>query len=107
MRGFAIEKLGIQLFAGHASVSHAYAHIVDFGGPIEIGGLKIKPGDILHGDRHGILSVPPGLVDQLPGVADQIQSEEKELFTFIEGAGFSVEQLGAQLKHFAEKQRCK
>jgi 4-hydroxy-4-methyl-2-oxoglutarate aldolase len=103
----AIEKLGIQLFAGHASVSHAYAHIVDFGGPIEIGGLKIKPGDILHGDRHGILSVPPGLVDQLPGVADQIQSEEKELFTFIEGAGFSVEQLGAQLKHFAEKQRCK
>jgi 4-hydroxy-4-methyl-2-oxoglutarate aldolase len=103
----AIEKLGIQLFAGHASVSHAYAHIVDFGEPVEIGGLRIKPGDILHGDRHGILSVPAGLVDRLPEVADQIQTEEKELFAFIEGARFSVEQLGAQLKRFAEKQRCK
>jgi regulator of RNase E activity RraA len=103
----AIEKLGMQLFAGHASVSHAYAHIVDFGDPVEIGGLRINPGDILYGDRHGILSVPSSLVDQLPGVVEQIQSEEKELFALIEGAGFTVEKLGTKLQQFAEKQRCK
>ena len=103
----AIEKLGIQIFSDNASVSHAYAHIVDFGGPVEIGGLRINPGDILHGDRHGILSVPSGLLDQLPGMAEQIQGEEKELFTLIDGAGFTVEKLGAELQQFAEKQRCK
>jgi 4-hydroxy-4-methyl-2-oxoglutarate aldolase len=103
----AIEKLGIQLFAGHASVSHAYAHIVDYGEPIEIGGLGIASGEILHGDRHGILSVPSGLVGKLPAMAEQIQSEEKELFALIEGPGFSVEKLGAKLQQFAEKQRCK
>ena len=27
----AIEKLGFQIFAGNSSVSHAYAHMVDFG----------------------------------------------------------------------------
>jgi 4-hydroxy-4-methyl-2-oxoglutarate aldolase len=102
----AIEKLGIQLFAGRASVSHAYAHVVDFGEPVEIGGLQIKPGDVLHGDRHGILSVPSGLVDQLPGVAEQIQSEETELFALIDSPGFSVEKLGVKLQQFAEKQRC-
>jgi 4-hydroxy-4-methyl-2-oxoglutarate aldolase len=102
----AIEKLGIQLFAGRASVSHAYAHVVDFGEPVEIGGLQIKPGDVLHGDRHGILSVPSGLVDRLPGVAEQIQSEETELFALIDSPGFSVEKLGVKLQQFAEKQRC-
>lgn len=102
----AIEHLGLQLFAGGVSVSHAYAHIVDFGEPIEIGGLQIKPGDILHGDRHGILSIPAGLVEQLPAVAEQIQSEEKELFELVASPGFSVETLGTKLQQFAEKQRC-
>jgi len=102
-----IETLGFQLFAGHISVSHAYAHVVDFGEPIEIGGLEIKPGDILYGDRHGVLSVPSGLVEKLPAMAEQIQSEEEELFQLIASPRFSVEALGAALQQFAEKQRCK
>jgi 4-hydroxy-4-methyl-2-oxoglutarate aldolase len=102
-----IETLGFQLFAGNVSVSHAYAHIVDFGEPIEIGGLEIKPGDILHGDRHGILSVPSAIVEELPRVAEQIQSEEKELFKLIASPRFSVEVLGATLRQFAEEQLCK
>jgi 4-hydroxy-4-methyl-2-oxoglutarate aldolase len=103
----AIEPLGLQLFAGSVAVSHAYAHIVDFGDPVEIGGLEIKPGDTLYGDLHGILSVPADLVEKLPAVADQIQSEEKELFELIASHGFSVDALGTKLQQFAEKQRCK
>jgi len=102
----AIEPLGVQLFAGSVSVSHAYAHIVDFGEPVEIGGLGIKPGDILHGDRHGVLSVPHNLVERLPGVAEQIRMDESELFKLTESPEFSVETLGAKLQQFAEKQRC-
>jgi 4-hydroxy-4-methyl-2-oxoglutarate aldolase len=101
-----IEPLGIQLFAGSVAVSHAYAHIVDFGDPVEIGGLGIKPGDLLHGDRHGILSVPPDLVDKLQAVAAQIQSEEKELFGLTDSPEFSVEALAAKLQQFAGRQRC-
>ena len=102
----AIEALGVQLFAGSVSVSHAYAHIVDFGEPVEIGGLGIKPGDILHGDRHGVLSVPHNLVERLPGVAEQIRMDESELFKLTESPEFSVETLGAKLQQFSEKQRC-
>jgi regulator of RNase E activity RraA len=102
----AIEPLGLQLFAGQVSVSHAYAHIIDFGEPIEIGGLKIKPGDILHGDRHGIVSVPAQLADKLPAMAEQIQEEEKELFALIESPSFSVEKLGKSLQSHAQRQRC-
>jgi len=102
----AIESLGFQLFAGRASVSHAYAHIVDFGGPVEIGGLAIKPGDILHGDRHGILSVPSQLVATLPGAAEQIEAEEKDFFELIASPQFSVETLGTTLERFAGRQRC-
>ncbi len=54
----AAEKLGFHLFAGSISVSHAYVHIVEFGTPVEIGGLKIQSGDLLHGDLHGVQSIP-------------------------------------------------
>lgn len=53
----AIEKTGFHLFASGLAVSHAYAHIIDFDHPVEIGGLAVKPGDLLHADVHGVLSV--------------------------------------------------
>ena len=45
-----IERTGFHLFARGVSVSHAYAHVADFGGPVEAGGLRVNPGDLLHGD---------------------------------------------------------
>src|ERR1051325_11298487 len=33
----AVQDLGFHLFSGSVSVSHSYAHIVDFGEPVEIG----------------------------------------------------------------------
>jgi 4-hydroxy-4-methyl-2-oxoglutarate aldolase len=36
-------------------VSHSYAHIVGYGEPVEVGGLQIKPGNLLHGDQHGVV----------------------------------------------------
>lgn len=102
----AVEPLGFQLFAGQVAVSHAYAHVVDFGEPVEIGGLRICPGDLLHGDRHGILSIPGELAAQLPPIADRIQAEEKELFDAIARDDFSLDTLSARLQEFAEKQQC-
>lgn len=101
-----IEKMDFQVFAGSVSVSHAYAHVVDFGSPVHIGGLEISPGEILHGDRHGILSVPDNLIAALPDVAESIQAEESELVTLTHAPDFSVEKLAAKIQEFAERQRC-
>src|SRR6476646_4228482 len=43
-------RAGFHFFAGSVSVSHAYVHIIDIGKPVEIGGLEIQSGDLLHGD---------------------------------------------------------
>lgn len=102
-----IECTGVQVFSGAVSVSHAYAHVVDFGDKVRIGGLEIQPGDILHGDRNGVISVPPELVEQLPRLAAEIHAEEQELFALTRSHGFNVEKLSEQLQRHAEKQRCR
>jgi regulator of RNase E activity RraA len=93
-----IEALGYQVFAGCVSVSHAYAHVVDFGEPVEIGGLRISPGDLLGGDRHGVLTIPRRAASGLPVVAEQVLREDRELFELTERKDFSVATLSARLE---------
>jgi 4-hydroxy-4-methyl-2-oxoglutarate aldolase len=92
-----IEEIGVQVFAGSVSVSHAYAHVVDFGDAIEIGGLRILPGDLLHGDVHGVHSIPVEIAHELPAVAEQVMREERELFRMCDRKDFSVDMLEAKL----------
>ena len=93
----AAEKLGFQLFAGSISVSHAYVHIVEFGTPVEVGGLKIQSGDLLHGDLHGVQSIPSSIADKIPRAAAEIVAREQELITLCQSKEFSVEKLRAAI----------
>jgi 4-hydroxy-4-methyl-2-oxoglutarate aldolase len=94
----ALKELKFQVFAGKLSVSHSYAHIIDFGEPIEIGGLKIRSGDLLHGDLHGVLSIPLQVAALVPAEASKILAEERELTQFCRSREFSLEELARRLK---------
>jgi regulator of RNase E activity RraA len=93
----AAEKLAFQLFAGGVSVSHAYVHIVEFGTPVEIGGLKIESGDLLHGDLHGVQSVPADIAPEIPPVAARIMAQENALIQLCQSPGFSLDKLRAAI----------
>jgi regulator of RNase E activity RraA len=94
----AAEGLGFQIFTGSISVSHAYVHIVEFGTAVEIGGLKIQSGDLLHGDRHGIQSIPEDIAIQIPPVAAKIAAEERALIKLCQSPEFSIEKLRAAVE---------
>lgn len=88
-----VENLGFQLFAGSVAVSHAYAHVVEFGERVEIGGMWVCSGDLLHGDQHGIQSIPLEIAGELPGLAEKSRLEEEEIFRMCEKPNFSVDML--------------
>jgi len=93
-----IQALRYQVFAGSVSVSHAYAHVVDFGEPVAIGGLRIAPGDLLHGDLHGVHTIPIGSAGELADLAEQVLLGDRELFELTERKDFSVDMLPAKPK---------
>jgi regulator of RNase E activity RraA len=102
----ALEAIGYPVFAGSVAVSHAYAHIINFADEVEIGGLCIMPGDLLCGDRHGVLSIPKAAVGKLPDLAEQLLAEERELFQICESGTFSIDALAKQIQKMAGRQRC-
>ena len=91
-----IEELGYQVFSGSVAVSHAYAHVVDFGDPVEIGGLRISNGDLLHGDLHGVHMIPPSGAGRLAAIAEEVLREDRELFELTERKDFSAAMLTAK-----------
>jgi regulator of RNase E activity RraA len=93
-----IAAAGLQVFAGSIAVSHAYAHVVEFGEPVEIGGLQVKPGDLLHGDQHGVVSIPISIAKEIPRVAQELLKSEAELIEFCRSAEFSFEKLADKMR---------
>jgi 4-hydroxy-4-methyl-2-oxoglutarate aldolase len=93
----AVEAMGFQMFSGNVSVSHSYAHIIELGAPVEIGGLKISSGDLIAGDRHGVLRVPRAIASQIPAVAATIRKNERELLEFCKSPEFSLEELSSRI----------
>jgi regulator of RNase E activity RraA len=87
------ERVGLPMFAAGVAVSHAFAHIVEFGEPVKIGGLRIASGDLLFGDAHGVQSVPPQLVDQIPKVVAGMKAHEREILALCRSPQFSIDAL--------------
>ncbi|MGB8354012.1 MAG: RraA family protein [Chthoniobacteraceae bacterium] len=96
-----VEKIGFNLFSEHVSVSHGYAHIVNFGAPVEVAGLKIKAGDLLHGDQHGIVRIPLEVAADLPRISAAVRKREKIITTFCRSNDFSVAGLVQVIRHSA------
>lgn len=91
----AVERLGFRLFSNAVSVSHAYAHIVEIGGLVEIAGLRIADGDLLHGDQHGIVQIPWEIADKIPATAARIQERERRILEYCHSANFTMPGLKA------------
>jgi regulator of RNase E activity RraA len=89
----AAASAGFHLFAGSVSVSHAYVHIVEIGEPVEIAGLKITSGDLLHGDIHGVQSIPLQLASRIPSVAAEIVAKEQAIIALCRSPEFSLDKL--------------
>ena len=94
----SVRTSGIQLFAGNLSVSHAYAHIFEIGATVTIGSMEIRPGDLLHGDRHGVLTIPTAIAAEIPDVATGLQRAEKKVIEFCRSSSFSVAKLSEVMK---------
>jgi 4-hydroxy-4-methyl-2-oxoglutarate aldolase len=89
----AVRKTGFQLFAGGIAVSHAFVHLIDFGTPVTVGGLTVNSGDIVFGDRHGVMTVPAPILREVPAVVARLAERERQVIELCQSPAFSIESL--------------
>jgi len=88
-----VRALGFQFAAAHVSVSHAYVHMVDFGLPVKLGGLWVKPGDLIHCDQHGAVTIPPDLVPKVADAVRRVEADERKIIEVCQSREFSADKL--------------
>jgi regulator of RNase E activity RraA len=90
-----VRALGFQFAAAHVSVSHAYVHMVDFGLPVKVGGLWVKPGDLVHCDHHGAVTVPADVAGRIAEAVGRVEADERKIIEVCQARDFSVDRLKA------------
>jgi regulator of RNase E activity RraA len=88
---------GFQMLAGSIAPSHAFVHVVDYGVNVNIHGMAVKSGDLIHADQHGAVVVPLNSIDGMKAAADKVAAKEAQIIAAAK-SGKGVEAIKAAMK---------
>ena len=88
-----MRRTGFFAFASDVLVSHAYIHLVDVSVPVTVGGLTVSPGDIIMGDKHGVVSIPKEVAADIPAAAKAVEERERAIIEHCLSPEFSLDKL--------------
>ena len=81
---------GFQLLAGGVGPSHAHVHLVEMGVVVNVHGMTVREGDIVHADRHGAVVVPAAAVAELPATIDRLARKEAVILEAAKALDFDL-----------------
>jgi regulator of RNase E activity RraA len=67
--------------------------MVDFGIPVRVGGLTVSPGDLLHGDKHGITIIPQSVAAEVASAAARLERQERQIIELCQSSDFTLDAL--------------
>jgi regulator of RNase E activity RraA len=71
-----VEALHFPCFTSGTICAHGYCHIPSINVPVHVGGVMIHPGDLLHGDRNGVTTIPTEIAAAVAqGCAELVEAE--------------------------------
>ena len=94
-----VRTLGFQCFALGSSVSHGTMRRVRGNIPVVVDGLRIEPGDLIHGDVNGVISVPTEIAHKLPAEVEKIRAQERDALSLIGSPEFDLDSALKRMGH--------
>ena len=91
MRDLGDMAEGFPVVAGSIGPSHGFVHVRSVNQPINIFGMNIKSGDLVHADRHGAIVVPTDVIDDLETSILKMQQTERLVLDPARKKGFDFD----------------
>ena len=78
-----VEVLSFPCFTNGTICSHGYCQIVDIQTPVRVGGVTLYPGDLLHGDRNGVTTIPTELASAVADGCPELMAAESVVLDYL------------------------
>lgn len=62
---------------------HGYCQIVQINCPVHVGGVTIHPGDLLHGDRNGVTTIPNEIAGAVARACSEFMAAESVVLDYL------------------------
>ena len=95
---------GYPMLGSGTGPSHGFVHVIDFDQPVSVLGLTVRPGDLIHADRHGAVVIPPAVVPVLGEAIRRLQTTERIVLDAARAPGFDFDSFARAWEAF-EKAR--
>ena len=79
------------VIAGSIGPSHAFVHVKEIGTPVEVMGLSVTEGDLIHADRHGALVIPSAALPSLVAAITKLIETERLVLDPARAADFDYD----------------
>ena len=98
-----VEAIGFPCFTAGTTCAHGYCHILSVGVPVTVGGLTIFPGDLLHGDRNGVTTIPAEIASEVPDACRELMAAEEIVLSYCKGGDVTPAGLAEARKECAAR----
>jgi regulator of RNase E activity RraA len=78
-----VEALHFPCFTDGTICSHGYCHILQLNVPVHVGGIGIYPGDLLHGDRNGVTTIPVAIAAAVAEACAEFMQAEQVVLDYV------------------------
>lgn len=84
---------GFQLLGGMVNPSHAHVHLIEIDCQVNVHGMEVNHGNLIHADQHGAVVVPKDAVKKIPEAVALILRREAVLLEAARAPDFNFEKL--------------
>ena len=78
-----VEALRFPCFTNGTMCAHGYCQIVQINVPVHVGGVMLHPGDLLHGDRNGVTTIPLEIAAAVAHACAEYMAAEQVILDYL------------------------
>lgn len=97
-----VEAIGFPCFTNGTICAHGYCHTLQIGVPVTVGGIAVYNGDLLHGDRNGVTTIPQEIASEVPGACRELMAAEDIVLNYVRGSQVTPSGLAEARKECSE-----
>jgi len=78
-----VQAMDFPVFTSGAICSHGYPQLVDLNVPVNVCGMTVLPGDLIHGDRNGVTTIPLEVADEVAALCEEYVAAERIMIDYL------------------------